>query len=98
MAVADGASTVVTADLGDKVSEAASWRDGVLTFDQSTLAEAAAEFNRYNEKAIMITDAAAAEIRIGRSFKWNNVDAFARLIRERSAEGRDGKEGVRKCG
>src|SRR3546814_11736017 len=46
MAVADGASTVVTADLGDKVSEAVSWRDGVLTFDQSTLPEAAAEFNR----------------------------------------------------
>lgn len=82
MAVADGASTVVTADLGDKVSEAVSWRDGVLTFDQSTLAEAAAEFNRYNEKSIMITDAAAAEIRIGGSFKWNNVDAFARLMRE----------------
>src|SRR3546814_7838401 len=43
MAVADGASTVVTADLGDKVSEAVSWRDGVLSFDQSTLAEAAAD-------------------------------------------------------
>src|SRR3546814_17986839 len=43
MAVADGASTVVTADLGDKVSEAVSWRAGVLTFDQSTLAEAAAD-------------------------------------------------------
>lgn len=82
MAVADGASTVVTADMGDKVAEAVAWRDGILTFDRSTLAEVAAEFNRYNEKAIMVTDADAAGIRIGGSFKWSNVDAFARLMRE----------------
>lgn len=82
MAVAEGASTVVTADMGDKVAEAVAWRDGILTFDHSTLAEVAAEFNRYNEKALMVTDADAARIRIGGSFKWNNVDAFARLMRE----------------
>lgn len=82
MAVADGASTVVTAGLDDKVSEALSWRDGMLSFDQSSLAEAAAEFNRYNDKSIVITDAAAGDIRIGGTFKWNNVDAFARIMRD----------------
>lgn len=81
-AVADGASTVVTAGLEDKVGEALSWRDGMLSFDQSSLAEAAAEFNRYNEKSIVITDAAAGDIRIGGTFKWNNVDAFARIMRD----------------
>ena len=77
-AVADGASTVVTADLGDRIAQAASWRDGVLTFDQSTLAEAAAEFNRYNTVQVEVTDPALAQEKMIGRFRTNEPDAFAR--------------------
>ena len=39
-----------------------SWRHGVLVFDHTTLADAAAEFNRYNREKIVIADPAAAQL------------------------------------
>jgi transmembrane sensor len=52
-----------------------------LVFDGTTLAQAAAEFNRYHAKQLVISDAATAEIRIGGSFEAANLDAFVRLLR-----------------
>src|SRR3546814_12664389 len=46
--VAKGPSTLVTEASVEQVSNALSWRHGMLTFDKVTLAEAAADFNRYN--------------------------------------------------
>jgi transmembrane sensor len=54
----------------------------LLTFDHTTLGDAAAEFNRYNRQQIIIADPEAASIRIGGTFQAANVDAFARLLRE----------------
>jgi transmembrane sensor len=82
VALADGASTLVTANAADRVEHALSWRRGMLTFDQTTLGDAAAEFNRYNRQQIIIADPGAAGIRIGGTFQAANVDAFARLLRE----------------
>ena len=59
-----------------------SWRNGMLTFDNATLADAAAEFNRYNARKIEILDPQTARMRIGGTFQANNVDAFARLLRD----------------
>ena len=56
------------------------WRDGLLVFRNATLAEAAAEFNRYNARKIEIADAEAGALRIGGSFRWNNAEGFARLL------------------
>jgi transmembrane sensor len=58
-----------------------SWRQGLLTFDQTTLAAAADEFNRYNRKQLVV-EPAAAEIRIGGSFEAANVDGFVRLLHD----------------
>jgi transmembrane sensor len=60
--------------------EALSWRHGVLVFRQMTLAEASAEFNRYNARKIVIEDPAVASLRVAGSFRANNVDAFVRLL------------------
>lgn len=57
------------------------WRDGQLIFRNDTLAEAAAEFNRYNERKLVVTGQAAS-LKIGGSFKASNVDGFARLLRD----------------
>ncbi len=44
--------------------EALSWRRGYLTFHDTSLADAVAEFNRYNSHKILVGDAKAAAIRI----------------------------------
>ena len=82
MAIARGLSTLLAARSPDRVTNALAWRDGMLAFDQTTLAQAAAEFNRYNRKQLLITDPQAAGIRIGGTFKATNVDAFARLLHD----------------
>ncbi|MDB5908457.1 MAG: hypothetical protein JWP34_2571 [Massilia sp.] len=57
------------------------WRQGKLIFDQMTLAQAAQEFNRYNNRKLVV-DADAAGLRIGGAFKVDNVDGFARLLNQ----------------
>ena len=66
----------------DQVNSELSWRQGMLSFDQSTLADAAGEFNRYNHTKLVVADSEAAAIRIGGSFEAGNVDAFARLLQQ----------------
>ena len=74
------AGTVVAVNARDKVANALSWRNGILVFDQSTLQDAADQFNRYNRRQLVVTDPETARIRIGGSFDATGVDAFARLL------------------
>src|SRR3546814_2740055 len=80
LVVAKGPATLVTEASVEQVSNALSWRHGMLTFDKVTLAEAAAEFNRYNATKLVLGDETAAGIRIGGTFEAENADAFARLL------------------
>lgn len=57
-----------------------SWRSGFLMFRDQTLAAAAAEFNRYNERQIVIRDPIIAGLKIEGNFRATNVDAFIRLL------------------
>lgn len=82
LAVAEGPSILVTENSEARVENNLSWRRGMLTFDQSSLGDAAAEFNRYNRRHVVVTDPSAADIRIGGTFEAGNVDAFARLLRD----------------
>ena len=63
-----------------EAEEELSWRSGVLTFREITLAEAAAEFNRYNTTKIVIEDPQVGALRVAGSFRATNVDAFVRLL------------------
>lgn len=58
------------------------WRQGLLAFRDTTLAEAAAEFNRYNARKLVIGDPAAGALRIGGSFRADNAGAFVRLLEQ----------------
>jgi transmembrane sensor len=58
------------------------WRHGLLVFKHATIAAAAAEFNRYNGRKIVVADAAAAHISIGGTFQSNNVAVFAEAVRD----------------
>ncbi|WP_028970396.1 FecR family protein [Sphingomonas sp. URHD0057] len=79
-AVGEGSMTLVKADSEQNVEEELAWRSGRLQFNSTTLSNAAAEFNRYNRKELMIEYARTGDIRIGGSFDARNVEAFARLL------------------
>jgi transmembrane sensor len=52
------------------------WRRGVLVFDGTTLADAAAEFNRYSRVRLVVVDAKVARLTINGTFRTNNLQAF----------------------
>jgi transmembrane sensor len=82
IAVTKGRAILVAERSLDEVQKELSWRQGLLSFDNWTLADAAREFNRYNRKKLIIGDAAAAGIHLGGSFEAGNVEAFARLLEQ----------------
>jgi len=79
--VAKADSTLVTRTTSKDIADRLSWREGMLAFDQVTLASAALEFNRYNKKHIIVVGPARS-LRIGGRFRPNNVDVFTSLIKE----------------
>lgn len=66
----------------ERVEDGLAWRDGMLRFDQDTLGDVAAEFNRYNRRRIVVADPAVAAIRVGGSFQARNIDGFLRLLQD----------------
>ena len=79
-ALAAGPDSLRTAAAPEEVAASLSWRQGMILCDQDSLADAAAEFNRYNGKRLVIADADAAAMTISGRFEATNVDAFARLL------------------
>jgi transmembrane sensor len=77
--VAKDNETLVLTKCGKEIAESLSWRSGRLVFTQQTLAEAAEQFNRYNVRQIVV-EGNARKIRIGGSFKVDNVDVFVQLL------------------
>lgn len=65
-----------------EVEDYLSWRSGYVTFHELPLAEAVAEFNRYNERKIVIEDPQVAAIRVSGKFRSNRFEAFVRLLEE----------------
>ncbi|WP_369942158.1 FecR family protein [Xanthomonas medicagonis] len=58
------------------------WRSGYLTFDDTPLQAAVAEFNRYNTVKLQVADAQAGALRVGGNFRWSNAEAFVRLLEQ----------------
>lgn len=69
----------VTRKSTDELGIELGWRRGLLTFYRSSLMDAAAEMNRYNERKIVVADAAAAKELIDGTFPANDVDLFGRM-------------------
>jgi len=66
----------------EDVSRKLAWTDGRIWFDHTTLADAAAEFNRYNRRQIEIADPRIAEIRIGGGFDATDPDSFVAAVEQ----------------
>jgi transmembrane sensor len=76
VAIATANAINVTAKSTKTLSDELAWRQGVLVFKYTTLADAAAEFNRYNRKKIVIADPKVASLTIVGTFPSNDVSAF----------------------
>jgi len=65
-----------------EIEQHLSWRSGVLTFRDTPLADAVAEFNRYNERKIVIEDPSIATLQLGGIFRATNIDPFIELLEQ----------------
>ncbi|HEV2563041.1 MAG TPA: FecR domain-containing protein [Rhizomicrobium sp.] len=81
VAVASANSVSVTRQSARELATELGWRQGVLVFKHTSLADAAAEFNRYNQRKLVIADAEAGAMKIDGTFRATNVEAFARIAR-----------------
>jgi len=77
----DGAIVRSTHDRASTERQLA-WREGRIVFDQTTLQDAAREFNRYNDYQIVVDDPGAGAIVLGGSFAPTNIDGFVRLLEQ----------------
>jgi len=82
VAVATARSVSVSKETQPQLANQLAWRRGILVFDNTALADVAAEFNRYNDKKIVIADQAVAHLRIMGSFQANDLQAVTNIARE----------------
>ncbi|MET3371865.1 transmembrane sensor [Variovorax boronicumulans] len=81
-AVTHADNVLVMSKAPKQVDDELSWREGKLVFDQTTLGDAAAQFNRYNLRKLVIADPVIAQVRIGGSFDANNMSGFVGLLKQ----------------
>lgn len=86
-ALASGAEATVRADGAEsrpaselRIRQALAWRQGAVALNGETLAQAAAEFNRYNRTRIVVTDPAIADLRLAGYFEADDPEGFAEAM------------------
>lgn len=65
-----------------QLEDALSWRTGFVTFHDTELTDAVAEFNRYRARKIVIVDPTIASLRIAGKFRSGNAEAFLWLLQQ----------------
>lgn len=66
------------------------WINGLVIFAGETLAEAVAEFNRYNNRKLAIADRSISLIPIGGQFRTGDVQSFVAALRPLGVRADDG--------
>lgn len=82
VALVEGDAVQVSRLTIDAARRLLSWRDGYVSFHDTPLADAAAEFNRYNTRQLELGDPGIAALRVGGHFRADNIDAFVRLLEQ----------------
>ena len=62
------------------IERVTAWQRGQLIFDDTSLSEAAAEFNRYGTLKLIIEDARLEKLRVGGVFRIGDPSSFARAM------------------
>ncbi len=79
VATADGLK--VTKKSTPALANQMAWRRGLLIFNHATLADVAAQFNRYNNQKLIITAPSVARRTIGGTFPTSGVEEFAEVAK-----------------
>jgi transmembrane sensor len=79
VAIATTDKLSVTQRPNTKLTNELSWRQGQLIFSETTLADAVAQFNRYNITKLVVSDPTAARMKINGTFPTNGTEMFARV-------------------
>jgi transmembrane sensor len=66
-----------------EIQQTLAWQDQRIAFEDASLAEIVAQFNRFNQHQLVIADATLARLRIGGSFRADDPDTFVHLIETR---------------
>lgn len=89
---ASGRLATVRAD-SSEIDRRLAWTRGQIWLNETTLADAIAEFNRYNSRTFVIADPALASLRVGGAFAATDPKAFVaaleRVFGIRALSGRD---------
>jgi transmembrane sensor len=77
----DGAAVAEVRDVTPgEINQALAWQTMRLEFNNLPLRDVVAEFNRYNNRKLLIEDQETGDILVGGSFRADNVDPFVRLL------------------
>jgi len=82
VAIASPSKLTVEKEPVASIASSLGWRRGVLIFKDTELADAAAEFNRYNTQKIRLGDPAVARLKINGTFQAENTELFASSIED----------------
>lgn len=63
-----------------ELEDLTAWQSGRLAFRDQTVAQAASEMNRYAERALIVSDAKAAAMRVSGVYSVGDPEAFARSL------------------
>jgi transmembrane sensor len=88
ISVSAGEQLTVTARVARKsehanVAAATAWTERRIVFESATLAEVAEEFNRYNERQLVIEDQGLYDFHISGVFSSTDPESLIRFLRER---------------
>ncbi len=78
--VADNAAIREAVSLPSEIDRTLAWREGKIDLAGETLGEAVAEFNRYNDRKLVVTDPAMAGQRLYGVFHMDDPEAFAHAV------------------
>lgn len=82
VAVASAHELSVSRPPPKELAEELAWRRGMLVFQHTTLKDAVAEFNRYNDQTLAIVDPDVGQIRIAGTFQATNPELFTEAVQE----------------
>jgi transmembrane sensor len=65
---------------GEQIDQQLSWRTGLIVFRDTPLADAVAQFNRYNNRKIVVADPRIAQLGVGGVFRATDQQVFLKLL------------------
>jgi transmembrane sensor len=79
-ALSSGSGVKIETLAKDSIARKLAWQNQMLVFDGDSLADVVAQFNRYNERQLVIADPSLTTLQIGGYFRPTHLDAFISVL------------------